>query len=64
MLESLVIEMNNTIDVDELQYSSEYAEYIMTHGDRPCYNGSMLLELMEQGYLFSAFLESINEDDE
>ncbi len=47
-------------DLFYLQGSNEYADYIMTRGDRPIGNGDMLLELMEEGYLFEEFLVSIN----
>ena len=42
------------------EYNNEaYAEYIMTKGDRPCCNGDMLLDLMEEGYLLEEFLDSV-----
>lgn len=47
--------------LDDLLYSAEYAEYIMEHGDQPCYNGDMLIGLMEDGYLWSEFIESLEE---
>ena len=47
--------------LDNLAYSDEYAEYIMTHGDPAevtvC-NGDGLLEAMESNYLFEEFLQS------
>jgi len=52
------------IEFDEdLQYSDEYAEYIMNncHGERVICNGDTLLQAMETGYLFSAFLEQRGE---
>lgn len=49
-------------EMEEMQYSEEYAQYIMNNGG-PTHsficNGSMLLEAMEQGYLFEEFAESI-----
>lgn len=45
--------------LEELSYSPEYAEYIMRHGDRICCNGDMLLELMEEGYLFEEFVAQL-----
>jgi hypothetical protein len=50
------------MDIDDLQYSDEYAEYIMNNasGDgRFVCNGDMLLDLMEDGYLFEQFLATI-----
>ena len=46
--------------IEELQYSSEYAEFIMDNagGERPICNGDMLLDLQEEGYLFEEFLAS------
>lgn len=44
-------------DLDDLQFSPEYAEYIMEHGDRLCCNGHMLIRLQEEGYLFDEFVE-------
>lgn len=47
--------------IDALQYSPEYAEYIMAHGDmkdRPICNGDTLTGAMEDGYLFEEFLAS------
>ena len=46
--------------IDDLMYSNEYAEFIMEHGkgDRVICNGHLLLEAMEDGYLFDEFLES------
>lgn len=47
-------------DLDDLQYSDEYGEYILTHNDERCIaNGDMLLVLMEEGFLFEEFLNSI-----
>lgn len=46
-----------TVDeIEELQFSDEYADYIMAKGKRLCCNNRMLLELMEEGYLFEKFL--------
>lgn len=45
--------------LEDLQYSTEYGEYIMSHGDRICCNGDMLLELMEDGYLFEEFVAQL-----
>ena len=49
------------VDLDELAYSDEYVAYIMENapGDRVICNGDMLLEAMEDGYMFEAFCESI-----
>lgn len=46
-------------NVSDLQYSDEYAEYIMEHGsngDRVICNGDTLLQAQEDGYLFEEFL--------
>ena len=48
-------EMNLT----ELVYSTEYAEYIMEYGDKMVCNSDMLLEQMEKLYLFNEFMASI-----
>jgi hypothetical protein len=52
--------MNNFTesDLDDLQYSEEYAEYIMENGDnsiRIICNGDTLLQAQEDGYLFEEF---------
>lgn len=49
--------VDNTID--DMQYSPEYAEYIMEHskGDRIICNGDTLTQAMEDGYLFKEFSE-------
>jgi hypothetical protein len=54
--------MNTQIDLNEVldNYSEEYAHYIMTHGDRPCGNGDMLLDLMESGYLLAEFIAEMS----
>lgn len=51
-------------ELDDLQYSSEYADYIMEHssGDRIICNGDMLIEAMEDGYLWEDFLGSLKND--
>lgn len=41
---------------EALGESDEYAEFIMANGDRLICNGDMLLEAMEDGYLFDEFL--------
>lgn len=52
--------------LDDLQYSTEYAEYIMEHcgGDRIICNGNTLTEAMEDGYLWKEFLESIGRNND
>ena len=56
------VDLQREAFLDDLMYSSEYAEYIMENAD-PEYcivcNGNMLLEKQEEGYLFKEFLESI-----
>lgn len=51
---------------DELQYSEEYAEYIIKHnnGQRIICNGDTLTCAMEDGYLFDDYLESIGWRDQ
>ncbi len=49
------------IDIDELSYPDEYAEFIMDNGDaseRPIHNGDSLTVAMEDGYMWAEFLES------
>jgi hypothetical protein len=50
--------------IEDLQYSDEYAEYIMENagGDRIICNGNTLIAAMEDGYLWNEFLESIGEE--
>jgi hypothetical protein len=50
-----------TLDLEDLQYSDEYAEFIMENGkgDRLIHNGNSLTEAMEEGYLWEDFLISI-----
>jgi len=45
-------------ELDRLGDSDEYADYIMENckGDRPIFNGDMLLCAIEDGYLFDEFL--------
>ena len=50
--------------IDDLVYSDEYANYLMEHSDRPICNGDMLLDQMEEGYMFSEFLKSIGIEEE
>ena len=49
-------------DLDDLQFSPEYAEYIMDNAgsDRIVCNGDSLLQLQEDGYLFEEFLATLN----
>ena len=51
--------------MDDLQYSDEYAQYILNNcfGHRTIANGDMLLEAMEEGYLFQEFLNTIETDE-
>lgn len=46
-------------ELEELAFSSEYAEYIFHHGDRIIGNGHALTLAMEDSYLWEDFLESI-----
>ena len=41
--------------MENLMYSKTYTKYVMAHNDRPCYNDDVLLELMEEDYLFEEF---------
>ena len=48
--------------MEDMQYSSAYAEYIMDNSpgcDRLICNGHMLLAAQEAGYLFEEFAASI-----
>ena len=46
-------------ELDELQFSPEYATFIMEHGDRYIPDGDTLLDAQQDGYLFEEFLESL-----
>lgn len=48
-----------TAEVEDMQFSDEYAEYIMNHcgGDRIVCNGDTLLRAMEDSYLFDDFCD-------
>lgn len=50
----------------DLQISDQYAEYIMKNslGDRAICNGDMLIDAMEDGYLWDEFLESLGLSEE
>lgn len=52
----------STSELEDLQFSVEYAEYIMEHsgGERVICNGDTLLLAQEDGYLFADFLASLN----
>lgn len=54
-----VEEFEAAFDDDRLY--TEYAEFIMEncHGDRPIGNGDMLIDAMEEHYLYDAFQESM-----
>lgn len=55
---------SNKYTLDELHQSDTYANFIMDHpDDRPICNGDMLLEAMEDGYLFDEFLASIGYEE-
>lgn len=47
----------SSADLDDLMYSPEYAEFLMERCDRPVYNGDMLTQLQEEGYMFEEFIE-------
>lgn len=51
----------NDTELDELQFSDEYAAYIMNSRstDRMICNGDTLLEAQMDGFLFVEFLESL-----
>lgn len=51
----------STSIIDELTYSQEYADFIMENskGDRVICNGDLLLDAMEDGYLFDDFLKTV-----
>ena len=44
-------------DLDDLMYSDEYFSFLMERSDRPVYNGDMLIQLAEEGYMFDEFIE-------
>lgn len=44
-------------DLDDLMYSDEYFSFLMERSDRPVYNGDMLIQLAEEGYMFEEFIE-------
>ena len=41
--------------MDNGNLDGEYSSYIMAHVDRPIGNGTMLIEAMEDGYLYDEF---------
>lgn len=49
------------MNYDDLQYSDEYAQFIMNNydGSRVICNSNTLLMAMEDGYLFEEFLSSL-----
>ena len=51
----------STSIIDELTYSQEYADFIMENskGDRVICNGDLLLDAMEDGYLFDDILKTV-----
>jgi hypothetical protein len=49
-----------TIPTD-LQYSDEYASFILDNSDEFISDGDMLTKLMDQGHLFAEFVASITE---
>lgn len=55
--------MSVQIDYERLQWSSEYAEFIMNNcgGERIICNGDTLIDAIEDGYLFDEFVQSIGE---
>ena len=51
--------------LEELQYSDDYAEFIMKHGnnsERSICNGDKLLLAQEDGYMFEEFVTSLGYD--
>lgn len=44
-------------DLDDLMYSDEYFSFLMERSHRPVYNGDMLIQLAEEGYMFEEFIE-------
>lgn len=51
----------STSIIDDLTYSQEYADFIIENskGDRVICNGDLLLDAMEDGYLFDDFLKTV-----
>ena len=58
-----IIDLSVVSDREDLQYSAEYADFIMSNGsgDRVICNGDTLLEAQEDGYLFDEFLSSLDQ---
>ena len=56
----MVLNINASM-IQDLMYSSEYADYIMKHagGDRVICNGDTLTEAMEDFYLWDDFIDSL-----
>ena len=52
-------------NMDDLQFSDEYAEYIMKNCDnsRVICNGDTLLQAQEDGYLFEEFMDNMSKFD-
>ena len=48
--------------MDNGNLDGEYSSYIMAHGDRPIGNGTMLIEAMEDGYLYDEFKDYMTRD--
>lgn len=53
------------MELDDLQMSSEYADYIIENagGERVICNGDTLIIAMEEGYLWKEFLESLTKNE-
>jgi len=53
-------------EMENAQGSNAYAEFIMNQGkdNRPICNGDMLIEAIEDGYLFEEFLNTLGLTDE
>jgi hypothetical protein len=51
---------NSQQQFEQDQYEQQYAEYIMEHcaGDRVISNGNDLLKAVEEGYLYTEFINS------
>jgi hypothetical protein len=57
--------MNTLTQLEDLQYSQGYADYIceFSRGDRTICDGDSLLLAMEDDYLFKEYLEHIGKSD-
>ena len=62
---SMSTNIDPSMELDDLQMSSEYADYIIENagGERVICNGDTLIIAMEEGYLWKEFLESLTKNE-